>query len=298
LRNDGELHRKTRERLAIDLGVDRIGIERLADKRIGFPEVDVLFLAKISHPEGRQVAQITQAALRSECHALELVFEKVSLIGDLEWAAVMLGTANDDKCRLHLAIAGAHAEAGEGVANYLARALPPVSEDADTGLEAEVYRIDDHAVRTRSRNREKVAPAVGILERSGEPKSDVVKIGVDQAASGTGNVPRKIEFFRQDVGGAAGKQGKGNTIAIRSGSEAVDDFVERAIAAASNHELTMFADGLLGDLNGVARAGGLCEFGFDAVGRENASGLVEKSAASIAAIASVRVMNEERVLKG
>src|SRR6516165_946121 len=111
-----------------------------------------------------------------------------------------------------------------------------------------------------------------------------MEISVDQAARGTRNVPGKIELFGKDVGSSAGKQCQGHAIAIRSSGQAVYNFIEGAVAAAGDDELTMFADGLLSDLNGVTGSGSLREFGLDTVRSKNTACLVEKLATPIAAI--------------
>ena len=297
LGDDGKFDGQTGKRLAVHLGIDRVGVERLTDERFGFPEVDIFFLAEIAHPERGEIAEITQAALRGESHALELVFEEVSLIGDLERAAVMLCAANDDKCRLHLAVSGTHAEARKGIANDFASALPPVGENADARLQTEIDGIDDHAVGAGAGDGEEIALAGGIFEGCGEAESDVVEVGVDEAPGSARNVPRKIEFFGEDVGGATREESERNTIAVRGSGQAVDDFVERAIAATGDDELTMLPDSLLGDLDSVTRPRGFREFGFDAVGGQDAAGLVEKFATAVAAVSGVGIMNEKCVLK-
>ncbi len=83
---------------------------------------------------------------------------------------------------------------------------------------------------------------------------------------------------------------------LRSG-EAVDDFIQRAVAAAGDDQAAAIADGLLRDFDGVAGAGGLSELGFNTVRSENAARLIEKLAAAIAAITRVGIVDEERVVK-
>src|SRR5215475_4450994 len=176
--------------------------------------MDVFFLAKIAHPESRQVTQITETALRSEGHALELVFEEVGLIGDLEWSAIVLCTANDDECRLHLAVSGTNPKTREGIADHFPGSLPPIGENADAGLETEIDRIDDHAVGSRAGDGQEEAFAIRLLERSGQAECDVVEVGVDETSRRSGNVPREIELLRKNVGGAAGEQGQWDAIAV------------------------------------------------------------------------------------
>src|SRR5271165_365817 len=223
-RHYGELNGQAGERLTVNLGINRVGVERFADERISLPEVDVFFLAEIAHPESRQVAKIAETALRGERHNLKLVFEEVSLIGDFEGTAVIFCAANDDKSGFHLAVAGAHAKARKGVAQHFAGALPPVRENADAGFEAEVNGIDDHAVGAGARDGEEVTLALRLFERSGEAKSDFADFSVDEALGGAGDVPGKIKLLGEDVGSAARKECEWDTMSIGKISEAIDDF--------------------------------------------------------------------------
>ena len=54
-------------------------------------------LAQIAEPQRRQVAQISQAALRGQAQQFELVLKEVGFGGDFEWAAVVFGAADDDQ---------------------------------------------------------------------------------------------------------------------------------------------------------------------------------------------------------
>ena len=49
--DDFEFDGKAGERLAIDLGVERIFVEGLADDGVSFVEMDALSAAEIAHPE-------------------------------------------------------------------------------------------------------------------------------------------------------------------------------------------------------------------------------------------------------
>jgi hypothetical protein len=62
--DDLEFDRETREGFAVDLRVDGILVERLADQRVRFPEMDAFRLTQIAEPQTWQVAQIPKAALR------------------------------------------------------------------------------------------------------------------------------------------------------------------------------------------------------------------------------------------
>lgn len=78
--------------------------------------------------------------------------------------------------------------------------------------------------------------------------------------------------------------------------EAVDDFVKGAVAATSDDQLAMFADGLLRDFGGVAGAGGFREIRLDTVGGENLTGLIDEAATTISAVTGVGIVDEQSVL--
>lgn len=259
--------------------------------------MNVFFFTEIAQPEGGEIAQIAEARSRREGHHLELVLEKIGLIGDLKGAAIVFGAADDHKCHLHLAVAGADSEAREGITEDLASALPPVGEDTDASLEAQIHGIDDHAVGSGAGNGKEEALATGIFERRGQTEGDVVDVGIDQAPRRTRDVPGKIEFLGENIGSSARKKSQGNAIAVAGGSQTVDNFIERAVASASDDQLATFADRLLRYFGSVAGAGGFGQFGFDAARGQNAPSLVEKFAAAIATIASVGVMDEKCVLE-
>ena len=294
--HDRKLDRQASERLAIDLGIDGIGVERFAHQRFCLPEVDIFFLAKIAHPERRKITEIAETALRGEGHDLELVLEEIGLVGDLEGAAIILGAADDDERGFELPIAGAHAEARESVAKYFASALPPVGKDADACLQTEVHGVDNHAVRAGAGDGKKEAFAFRLLERSSQAEGDLANFAIDQAARGAGNVPGKIELFGQNVGGAAGKKRERNAMAVGRKCKAVDDFVERAVAAASDDELALLANCLLGNFCGVAGAGGFREVGVNAVRSKNLASLVDEFAPAVATVSSVGIVNQKGVL--
>src|ERR1700730_2831505 len=94
-RHDAEFYRQRSQWLAVYLRINWIGIDAFAEQAIGFPEIDAFFLAQITHPQSRQIAEVLQAALRSEAQEFELVFKQVSFGRDLERATVVLGAAND-----------------------------------------------------------------------------------------------------------------------------------------------------------------------------------------------------------
>src|SRR5260370_36231591 len=123
--DDFEFHGEAGERLAVDLGVQRISVQRLANDAVGFVEMHALGAAKVPHPERRQVAQIAQAALRGESHDFELILEKIRARGDLKGASVILRAADDGKRDVEFSIADDNAKMRELVAEHFASDLPP-----------------------------------------------------------------------------------------------------------------------------------------------------------------------------
>src|SRR5260370_25696657 len=108
--DDLEFDGEAGEGLAVNLGVNRIVVERFTNDGVGLVEVDALGAAEIAHPECRQVAQIAEATLRSESHDFELVFEEIGVRGDLEWAAVIFGASDDGDSAVEFFIADANAQ--------------------------------------------------------------------------------------------------------------------------------------------------------------------------------------------
>ena len=111
--DDFELDGEAGEGLAVDLGVDGIFVQGLADDGVGLVEMHAFGAAEVAHPECGQVAQIAQAALRGEGHHFELVFEEVSAGSDFERAAVVFGAADDDQGGVDSLIAEDDAEMGK-----------------------------------------------------------------------------------------------------------------------------------------------------------------------------------------
>src|SRR5713226_1342949 len=93
-RDDSKFNGQMGERFAIDLRVDGMMIERLADQRVRLAEMDAAGAAEAAHPERRQITQIAEPTLRGERHDLELILEEVRASGDFEGAAVIPGAAN------------------------------------------------------------------------------------------------------------------------------------------------------------------------------------------------------------
>ena len=279
------------------MGVDGIRIERFAEEGIGFEEIDACGAAEFVEPKRRQIAEIAKAASRSESQDFEVVFEEIGLGGDFEGAAVILRAANDDERSVDGAAAADDAEMRELVTKGFAEAFPPVGKNADARFEAETDGVDDHAVGAGSGDAKKVFFLFGLFERSCEAKGDFFDGAVDEFFGGFGNVPGEIEFFGKNVGGAAGEKRERDAVAVLVSGEAVDDFVERAVAAARDDEAAIFGSGARGDFRGVARAGGFGEVGVNAAGGEDMARLVEQTATAMTAIAGVGVVNQESILK-
>src|SRR6266700_2872899 len=294
-RYDFEFDGETSKRFAIDLGIDRIPIERLAHQSVGFPEMDAFGFTEIAQKKARQIAEIAEAALRGEGHDLELVFVKIGAGSDLEGAAVVFGASNDGEGSIEFLAAGDDTEVRELVAEHLARALPPVRENANASLEIEINGIDNHAVRAGATDAQKIFFLSGLFERSGEPQGNFSNGAVDEPFGGAGDVPGEVQFLGENIRRAAWKKGEGNTIAVLMGGEAVDDFVQSAVPAAGNNETAAFAGSAGSDIGGMAGAGGFREFGIDAAGRENVAGLIQHAAAAMAAVAGIGIVNQQSV---
>ena len=84
-------------------------------------------------------------------------------------------------------------------------------------------------------------------------------------------------------------------MAILLASEAVDDFIERAVAAAGDDELAAFFSSAHGDISGVARARCFGEVGFNPAGCEDTACFIEFLATRTAAAAGVGVVNQKCV---
>jgi hypothetical protein len=295
--DDLEFDGEAGEGLAVDLGVDGILVERFANDGVGFVEVDPFGAAKIAHPERGQVAQIAEATLRGESHDFELVFEEIGVGGDLEGAAVIFGAANDGKGDVELLIADAKAEMLEIVTKDFAGAFPPVGQYADAGFQVEVEGIDDHAVGSGAADAEKIFLLSGIFEGSRQAEGNFFHRAANELFGGAGNVPGEIQFLGEDVGGTSGKKGERDAVAVLVGGEAVDDFVESAVAAAGDDQAAAFGGSALCNFRGVARAGGLRKFGFDATSGKNMASRIKRAAAAVASAAGVGIVNQQSVSK-
>ena len=279
-------------RLAVDLGVPGIFVQRLADDRVRFVEVHAFGAAKIAGPKRWQVAQIAEAALRGEGHHFEVVFKEVRAGRDFERAAVVLGAADDDQRRVELFFAQDNAEMAEIVAEDFAGALPPVGQDAEAGFQLEVERIDDHAVGTGAADAEKVFFLFGLFERSCQAEGNFLHGAMNQPFGSAGDVPGQIQFLGEDIGGSAGEQGEGHPMAVLVGREAVDDFIEGAVTPAGDDEAAAFVGSARGDLSGVARASGFREIGVDPASGKNMASRIERATAALAPAPGVGIVNQ------
>jgi hypothetical protein len=295
--DDFEFDGKAGERLAIDLGVERIFVERLADDGVSFVEMDAFGAAEIAHPKGGQVAQIAEAALRGEGHDFELIFEEVGVGGDFEGAAVIFGAADDDQGGVEFLIAHTNAEMLEIVTKDFSGAFPPIGQHADAGFQVEVEGIDDHAVGAGAADTEKIFFLFGLFEGSRQAECNFLHRAANELLGGAGNVPGKVEFLGEDVRGSAGKESERHTVSVLVRCKAVNDFIQSAIAAAGDYEAAAFGGGAVRDFCGVSRAGGLRKFGIDAAGGKNVAGGIERAAAAFASSAGVGVVNQQSVFE-
>src|SRR6266851_2926378 len=295
--HDGEFDGKAGEGLAVNLSVDRIVVEGFADQRISFPEMNALCPAKIAHPEGWQITQIAEPALRREGHNLELIFEKVRAGGDLEWPAVVCGAADDNQGGVGFLAADDDAKVRKLITEDFAGTLPPIGENAQAGFEIKIEGINNHAIGAGAADAEEEFFLFRLSERRRQAKSDFLHFAVNQPFRGAGNVPGQAQFLCENVGGSTGKKSERDAAAVFLSGQAVDDFIQRAVAAAGNDELTTFGGGAPRDLGGIARCGGFGEFCFDAAQGENAPRGVERAAASSAAVTGVRIVNQQRVVQ-
>src|SRR5262249_42471278 len=135
------------------------------------------------------------------------------------------------------------------------------------------------------------------IERSSEAEGDFANGSADETFRGARNVPGEAEFFCENIRRATGEKSERNAVAILLTREAVDNFVERAVATASDHELAAFPAGAEGDFRSVAGAGSFGKFRFDAASCQNAACLVELFATRTAAAARIRVVDQECVAK-
>ncbi len=275
--------------------INRFAVERFANESVGFHEVDAIGVAEIAEPERGEVTEIAKAALGGEDGEFELIFVEIGFGGDFEGAAVVFCAADDDERAFDRLFLSFDTEHREFVLQDFDGTLPPVGEDSHFCFQLEVHGVSDAAVGTSAGDAEEIAALVGLFERSGEAKRNFSNGTAHEAFGGLRNIPRQSELFGENVCRAAGKKSERNTMAILLAREAVDDFVERAVATAGDDELAAFLSGAQSDFGGVARAGCLGKVGFDSAGGENFAGFVQFFSAGLAAAPGVGVVNQERV---
>src|SRR5947207_988358 len=134
-----------------------------------------------------------------------------------------------------------------------------------------------------------------MLERSRQAERNFLHGAANEFFGRARNVPGQIQFLGEDVGGSSGKKSKRNAVAVLVGGQAVDDFVERAVATAGDDEAAAFGGSAPRDFRGVARARSFREFGLDAAGGENVARGIERAAPPLAAVAGVGVVNQQSV---
>src|SRR6266850_4690547 len=293
--DDLEFDRETREGFAVDLRVDGIFVEGIADQRFRFPEMDAFRLPQIAEPQTWQIAQIPKATLRRKGHEFEVVFKEIGAGGDFEGAAVVFGAADDDQRCFDHSFVGGDSKTQKIVAEKLPSALPPVRQNAEASFEIQVDAVNDHAIRARTANAQEILFLFRLFERSGQTERNFFHGAANQLFRGAGDVPRQGQFFCENVRGSAGKQRERNAVSVFLRCKTVDDFVQRAVAAAGNDKVAAFVGGALRDFGGMPRAGGFREIGFDAAAGKKAPRFIKQAPAAAAAVAGVRVVNQKSV---
>src|SRR6266849_3426103 len=159
----------------------------------------------------------------------------------------------------------------------------------------EIERIDDHAVGTGAADAEKIFFLFGLFEWSCQAEGNFLHCATNELLGSAGNVPGQIQLLGENVRGSAGKKGERHAVAVLVCCEAVDDFIERAVATAGDNEPAAFGGGAMRDFGGVARAGSFREFGVDAADGKNMAGGIERAPANPAAVAGVGIVNQQSV---
>src|SRR5262249_30384415 len=158
-----------------------------------------------------------------------------------------------------------------------AESLPPIGESAEARLQSEVQAINDHAIGAGAGNAEEVALFFRLMNGSGQAEGDFADFSCRQFFGGAENVPGKMQFLGENIGGTPGKQSKGHAVPIFGASQTIHNFVEGAIASAGNYQLAPVACGVLRDFGGVPGSGGFGQVRFNAFGGKNAACLVEQA---------------------
>ena len=167
----------------------------------------------------------------------------------------MFCTANDHQGNFARLSFDADAEMMKLIVENFARALPPISQDAQASLEFEIDGVGDAAVGASAGNAEEVPRFFGLFERRSEAQRDIADFTAGELFRGFGYVPGKFEFLCEDVCGASGQQCKRDALTILRSGKAVDNFVDGTVTAASNDELTAISAGAPCDFDRFARSG-------------------------------------------
>src|SRR5258705_1783625 len=206
------------------------------------------------------------------CKQIKAILEVNGFCGDLERATVMFGADHDDERDFAgLAFAG-DAEMMKFVIEHFASALPPVGQNAESRFEFEIDRVGDATVGTGAGDAEKVTSFFWLFKRSGEAESDVAHFTARKLFGGLGNIPGKFELLCENVRSSGRQESQRNAVAVLRIGEAVDDFVDGAIAAARNDELAAVGAGAPGNIGGFAGAGGFLQIGENAASLQDATG--------------------------
>lgn len=187
---------------------------------------------------------------------------------------------------------------GKAIFRELANAFGPVGDDSGAILQRGIDGVNHGAVGPRAGYAKKIAAALGCVHLALRrcvhcgAQRDAAQIARGDEARGCGNIPGNAEFFGENIRGARGKQGHGHGAA----GEAVDYFVDCAVAAAGDYQIAILGDGVARDFCGVAAAGGGREFCANAGGIQNARGFFDFGEARLAAAAAGEIIDEQSAL--
>ena len=117
---------------------------------------------------------------------------------------------------------------------------------------------------------------------------------VGNEARGGGNVPGNAQFLGENVRGARGQNGQWN---LRPG-DAVDHFVDGAVAAADDEHFAAPRCCIASQFGGGAGARGRQESGINSGFAEDARGFFESVAAARAIASAGGIVNNRRVSNG
>ena len=209
----------------------------------------------------------------------------------------MFCTANDHQGNVARLSFDADAEMMKLIVENFARALPPISQDAQASLEFEIDGVGDAAVGASAGNAEEVPRFFGLFERRCEAKSDIADFTAGELFRGFWNVPGKFELLCEDVRGASGQQCKRDTVAILRAGKPVDNFVDGTVTAAGNDELPAIGVRAPCDFDRFARSGCFREIRLDAACFKDPASFIHFQAASIASATGVRIVNQQSVME-